>query len=100
MVKVGKMDLQKKCPAAEATRRECGKKNGASCRSRTNNDLENPPQNSSKSPPWALIGALADNKPIPIPPDLLELIQLWSKLSEHDKQIILLIARNGGDLND
>lgn len=37
--KLDKMDLQKKGPAAEATRRERGKINGASCRSRTDDLL-------------------------------------------------------------
>lgn len=55
-----------------------------------------PPQKCLKSSPWAHICAQG----ILLPSDLAELIQLWSKLSQEEKNIILMIARKGGDLND
>jgi len=56
----------------------------------------NHPQKCSKSSPWAHICAQG----ILLTSDLSELIQLWSKLSQEEKSIILMIARKGGDLND
>ena len=60
---------------------------------------ENQAQNCSKSSPGAHIEA-QEKSPDPDDPDLCSLIKCWSNLSEHDKSIILMIARKGGDLND
>ena len=60
---------------------------------------KNQAQNRSKSFPAAHIEA-HEKSPAPDDPDLCSLIKCWSKLSEHDKSIILMIARKGGGLND
>jgi hypothetical protein len=68
-----------------------GKKNGSGAWIRTKDNLKNQAQDSSNS----LNGALKEDDKPSLTPDLSELVRLWHKLSEHDKSIILMIARKG-----
>lgn len=58
---------------------------------------ENQAQNFKNSNDAAHIEA-QEKSPDPDDSDLCSLIKCWPDLSEHDKQIIIMIARKGGDL--